>query len=112
MGDEGMKQMKNDMLFYKRAYEDTSQNALWQYMLEYFVQKYTILAKEMSGQETLDTQLLFSIRLYCYGAIGMTKEWVLKDNLTSAETIVTMIFRSMPPELREIFFAVHKNGIC
>ena len=28
---EGMKQMKNDMLFCKRAYEDTSQNALWQY---------------------------------------------------------------------------------
>jgi AcrR family transcriptional regulator len=101
----GMKQMKNDILFYKRAYEDTSQNALWQYMLEYFVQKYTILAKEMSGKEALDTQLLFSIRLYCYGAIGMTKEWVLNDNLTSAETIVTMMFQSMPPRLQEIFFA-------
>ncbi len=101
----GMKQMKNDMLFYKRAYEDTSQNALWQYMLEYFVRKYTILAKEMSGEESLDTQLLFSIRLYCYGAVGMTKEWVLKDNLTSAETVVTMMFRSMPPELQEIFFS-------
>ena len=100
----GMKQMKNDILFYKRAYEDTSQNALWQYMLEYFVQKYTKLAKEMSGKEVLDTQLLFSIRLYCYGAIGMTKEWVLNDNLTSAETIVAMMFQSMPPRLQEIFF--------
>ncbi len=100
----GMKQMKNDMLFYKRAYEDTSQNALWQYMLEYFVQKYTVLAKEISGEETLDTQILFSIRLYCYGAVGMTKEWVLKDNMTSAETVVTMMFRSMPPKLQEIFF--------
>ena len=72
-----MRQMKNDMLFYKRAYEDTSQNALWQYMLEYFAAKYTELAKEMSGNDTLDAQLLFSIRLYCYGAVGMTKEWVL-----------------------------------
>ena len=41
-----MKQMKNDMLFYKRAYEDTSQNALWQYMLEYFADGYTQIAKE------------------------------------------------------------------
>jgi hypothetical protein len=40
----------------------------------------------------LDTQLIFSIRLYCYGAVGMTKEWVLQDNLTSAETIVQMMF--------------------
>lgn len=101
----GMKQMKNDMLFYKRAYEDTSQNALWQYMLEYFVQKYTALAKERSGEATLDTQLLFSIRLYCYGAVGMTKEWVLNDNLTSAETVVTMMFQSMPPKLQVIFFS-------
>ena len=59
-----MRQMKNDMIFYKRAYEDTSQNALWQYMLEYFSAKYTELAKKMSGQETLDAQLLYSIRLY------------------------------------------------
>ncbi len=99
-----MKQMKNDMLFYKRAYEDTSQNALWQYMLEYFVQKYTLLAKETSGKEVLDTELLFSIRLYCYGAVGMTKEWVLQDNLTSAETVVSMMLRSMPQNMRDIFF--------
>ncbi len=106
----GMKQMKNDMLFYKRTYEDTSQNALWQYMLEYFVQKYTMLAKEMSGKETLEAQLLFSIRLYCYGAVGMTKEWVLDDNLTSAETVVAMMFCSMPPELQKIFFSAKPKG--
>lgn len=100
-----MKQMKNDMLFYKRAYEDTSQNALWQYMLEYFAKKYTLLAKELSGREILDTQLLFSIRLYCYGAVGMTKEWVLQDNLTSAETVVEMMFASMPESLRTIYFS-------
>ncbi len=99
-----MRQMKNDMLFYKRAYEDTSQNALWQYMLEYFAAKYTELAKEKSGADTLDAQLLFSIRLYCYGAVGMTKEWVLQDNLTSAETIVQMMFASMPEMLKSIYF--------
>ena len=101
---EGMKQMMNEMLIYKSAYEDISQNALWQYMLEYFVDKYTTLAKEISGFKTLDAQFLFSIRLYCYGTICMIKEWILKDNTTSAETVVTMIFHSMPLELQEIFF--------
>ena len=99
-----MRQMKNDMIFYKRAYEDTSQNALWQYMLEYFSAKYTELAKKMSGQETLDAQLLYSIRLYCYGTVGMTKEWVLHDNVTSAETVVRMMFASMPEMLKNIYF--------
>ena len=99
-----MKQMKNDMLFYKRAYEDTSQNALWQYMLEYFVLKYTHLARDMTGEVNLDPQVQFSIRLYCYGAVGMTKEWVLNDNHTSAETEVEMLFQSMPESLRRIYF--------
>ena len=101
---EGMKQMKNNMLFYKRAYEDTSQNALWQYMLEYFAATYMELARELSGEDTPDAQLLFSIRLYCYGAVGMTKEWVLQDNVTSADTIVEMMFASMPESLRQIYF--------
>ncbi len=99
-----MKQMKNDILFYKRAYEDNSQNALWQYILEYFVQKCTKLALAKSGAETLSTQLKFSIRLYCYGAVAMTKEWVLEDNVTSAETVVKMMFDSMPESLRQIYF--------
>lgn len=101
---EAMKQMKNDLLFYKRAYEDNSQNALWQYMLEYFVAKHVELAKVMSGMEVLDTQLLFSIRLYCYGAVGMTREWVLQDNLTFAETIVEMMLASMPESLKRVYF--------
>lgn len=47
--------MKRELLFYKRAYEDMSQNALWRYMLEYFVRRYTELAKEKLGAEVLDT---------------------------------------------------------
>lgn len=101
---QSMKEMKNEMLFYKRAYEDTSQNALWQYMYEYFVKEYTNLAMEMSGKEVLDEQVKFSIKLYCYGTVGMTKDWVLEDNVTSAETIVAMMFQSMPSFLRDIYF--------
>lgn len=41
-----IRHMKNEMLFYKNAYEDNSQNALWQYMLEYFADGYTQIAKE------------------------------------------------------------------
>ena len=44
------------------------------------------------------------IRFYCMGAVGMTQEWVLTDNITSAETVVQMMFHSMPENLRKIFF--------
>ena len=99
-----MNQMRNDYLFYKRAFEDSSQNALWQYIHEYFVDRYTQEARLISDVDTLDTQTEFSIRLYCFGAVGMTREWLLNDNITPAETIVEMMFNSMPESLRKIFF--------
>lgn len=101
---EGMNKMKREILFYKRAYEDSSQNALWRYMLEYFVKRYTELAKEKLRADVLDTQLAYSIRFYCMGAVGMTQEWVLNDNITSAETVVQMMFASMPENMHSIFF--------
>ena len=100
----GMNKMKQEILFYKRAYEDSSQNALWHYMVEYFTKRYTELAKKKLGTDILDTQLSYSIRFYCMGAVGMTQEWVLTDNITSAETVVQMMFHSMPENLRKIFF--------
>ncbi len=101
---DSMRRMKNDILFYRRAYEDNSQNALWSYILEYFVNEYSRVAKAILHTDTLDTQLAYSIRLYCYGAVGMSKEWVLNDNVTSAETAIQMMFASMPKSLQDIYF--------
>ena len=100
----GMNKMKQEILFYKRAYEDSSQNALWRYMLEYFVRRYTELVKEKLGTDILDPQLAYSIRFYCMGCVGMTQEWVLNNNITSAETVVQMMFHSMPENMRTILF--------
>lgn len=105
---KSMNRMRQDYIFYKRAYEDSSQNPLWQYMVEYFVDRYSLEAKRILGTDSLDTQTKYSIRLYCYGAVGMTREWLLTDNITPAETIVTMMFNSMPEPLRKIYFADSK----
>ena len=98
-----MNRMRQDFVFYKRAYEDKSQNPMWAYILEYFAEQYTKIAEEKAGAE-LDTQMKFSIRLYCYGTLGMTREWLLNDNITPAEVIVRMMFASMPEKLRELYF--------
>ena len=100
----GMNKMKQEILFYRRAYEDVSQNALWRYMMEYFVRRYTEHVKEKLGADILDTQLAYSIRFYSMGAVGMTQEWVLDDNITSAETVVRMMFASMPENMQRILF--------
>ncbi|SET60672.1 transcriptional regulator, TetR family [[Clostridium] aminophilum] len=101
---KGMNQMRADYLFYKRAYEDNSQNPLWQYMHEYFVDRYSAEAMKILDTDRLDTQIIYSIRLYCYGCVGMTREWLMNDNIIPAETVVKMMFHSMPENIRRIFF--------
>ncbi len=100
---KAMNSMRKDYIFFKRAFEDNSQNPMWAYMHTYFVKRYTDIAIEKTS-DALDTQTKFSIRLYCYGTIGMTQEWLMHDNITPAEMVVEMMFHSMPEELIRIFF--------
>ena len=74
----------------------------------HFKDKYDLVAwmfcSDAYGTDILDTQLAYSIRFYCIGSVGMTQEWVLTDNITSAETVVQMMFNSMPENLLKILF--------
>jgi len=53
---------------------------------------------------SLDAETSFSIRMYCYGSVGMVMEWALNDNITPAETVVDLMFHSMPAGLHRLFF--------
>ena len=102
---DSLNRMRRDFIFYKRAYEDNSSNPLWQYMLAYFVDRYSREVMTRLGTQSLDTRVKYSIRFYCYGAVGMTREWLLTDNITPARTVVEMMFASMPEELKKIISA-------
>lgn len=71
-------------------------------MLEYFVLRYEKIVKDKLNTDVISIQLKFSIRHYCYGSVGMTKEWLPYDNTTSAEVVVDMMFNSMPPSLYSV----------
>ena len=97
--------MRRDYVFYRRAYEGRSQSPMWAHMLGCFVRRYTVLYEELAGSEP-DAQAAFAIRLYCYGTLGITREWLLNDNLTPAEVAVRMMFASMPRTLRRVYFGL------
>lgn len=99
-----MNNMKNDLIFYRRAYEDSSPYALWNYMYDYFVKRYKEIIKQKLNTKTLDAELEYNIKFYCMGAVGMTREWALNDNITPAETVVKMMFDSMPNKMKDILF--------
>lgn len=76
---------------------------MWSHMLEYFVRCCTALYQETRG-EAPDVRTAYAIRLYCYGTLGMTREWLLGDDGTPAEEAVHMMFDAMPEVLRRVFF--------
>lgn len=100
---EAMEKMRKDYIFCKRAFEDNSQNPFWKYLVEFFVKRYELEAKKKLNTDILDTQLSYSIRLYCHGAVGMTREWILDDNKVDAATVVKMMFNSMPENMTFLF---------
>ncbi len=99
-----MAKMKEEIIFYKRAYEDNSPNALWTYMHTYFTKRYIDLIKKKLNVNTLSFELEYMVKFYCMGAVGMTRDWVLNDNITSSKTIVKLMFSSMPSQIKDIIF--------
>jgi hypothetical protein len=37
--------------------------------------------------------------------VGITREWLLNDNITPAKSAVAMMFASMPESLKQIYFS-------
>ena len=99
-----LENMKKDIIFYRRAYEDNSQAPMWQYMLEYFVDRFNQLAVNKTHDGVLDQKIKYCIRLYCYGTLGMTREWVLYDNITPAKIAAAMMHAAMPESLKNLLF--------
>lgn len=100
---ESLERMKTDYQFYKQAYADHSQNALRNYILEYYETLYEQAVKERLSVDRLDEQTVFSIKMFVYGGIAMSREWLMSDTAAPALDVTRMMFRCMPQDLKEIF---------
>ena len=98
-----LQRMRDSMVLYRTALNDSSMSALWQYMQEYYVEQYTDRAMDILHTDALDAQLLFTIRLYCCGAVSIIREWITGNSPVPAEILVRMMYRSMPESLRQIY---------
>lgn len=100
---EALERAKKEYSFFRIAYEDTSQYALSNYILEYFVDRYIQEAKRVLPEEAIDEQLLYSIRFFTQGGVAMSREWLTKGSKMPAEKVAALMFDSMPEQMRRIF---------
>lgn len=88
--------------FYKKAFADSSQNALWQYIQEYNVQMYSNMLKKHYGLSELSEEVLFSLQYHCHGCLGLTYDWVMNDFPISAEELARRMTMVMPDMLKNV----------
>lgn len=91
--------------FYKKAFKDNSQNALWRYIQDYNVQLYTNMLEKHYGPEILTEDVLFSISYHCHGCLGLTYDWIMQDFPITAEELARKMTEVMPPVMKKIVIA-------
>ena len=73
----------------------------------HFKDKYDLMAW-IFCQQTMKTDVL-SLVSAAKAMNGMRQEWLMHDNITPAETVVEMMFSSMPEGLKNLFFVQQKG---
>lgn len=100
---EALARVKKESSFYRTAYEDRTQYSLSHYIVEYFVDEYIRVAERLLGQDALDEQLRYSIRMFVYGGVEMSREWLASGSKAPPERVAELMFNSMPESMRAIF---------
>lgn len=94
--------VQQNRVFYKKAFTDSSQNVLWQYIQEYNVEMYSNMLKRHYGLSELSEEVLFSLQYHCHGCLGLTYDWVMSDFPISAEELARRMTMVMPDVLKNV----------
>lgn len=100
---DGFMKMRENFAFYRRIYADSESPLILRYIFEHFVGAYTESAKDRLGTNMLPTEIATGIRMFCYGCIYEGRDWLLRDDGTSAEEQARLMLAAMPESLRRVF---------
>lgn len=86
--------------FFRNALQDTSQNNLGEYLLDFYIGNERRIACKYLDRETLDEETEYIIKQYSFGCLMHTAEWLLGKNSLSAETFGHYQYMCMPDILK------------
>ena len=99
----GLRKLREDEVFYRRALSEDSQNALGRHMLNHMVERYMAALRQVKGREELTEEEAFSIGYHCFGCLGMVRRWLFQDKGLSPAELADLFQTSMPPVLRGMY---------
>ena len=93
--------IRQQRAFFCNALQDTSQNSLSEYLLEFYVGSERKAVCQYLGVESLDEETEYTIKQYSYGCLGHTLDWLLGKNSLSAEQMGYYQYKLMPEVLKQ-----------
>lgn len=89
--------------FYRRAFEEDSQNSIWRYLVQFSTEANEAALKRHLGVAALPRQFVVSARHFAYGNVGCVVEWLRGGIKATPAQLAADMFTCMPPELREAY---------
>ena len=87
--------------FYKKAFNDHGQNSITEYWIAFNMQISRDAVLFHTGKELTKDQE-YAIKYHIYGILGMFREWLYTDNMTT-EYMTAFLYQRMPDFLKEAF---------
>lgn len=82
--------------FYKTLYSDPDISDLAGYLVKYNCSRYEEVIKDALHIDSLDDEMLFSLRMYVYGGIYMSREWVLGGCKMEPDELADRFLKNLP----------------
>lgn len=89
--------------FYRRAFEEDSQNSIFRYLLQFSIEANERVLKRHLGVPALSREHAFEARHFAYGNVSCLVDW-LKGSITATpEQLASCMFDCMPAALRKAY---------
>lgn len=96
--------------FYRRAFEEDSQNSIERYLLQFSVEANEAVLRRYLGVRKLSRQHAFVARHFAYGNVGCVIDWLRGVIEATPEELASEMFACIPDELREAYATRSANA--
>ena len=91
--------------FYRRAFEEDSQNSIHRYLLQYSTEANEAVLKRHLGVPKLARERMFEARHFAHGNVGCVVDWLRGAFDSTPDQLAADMFAIMPKTLREAYGA-------
>ncbi len=90
--------------FYKRVFDDSSQNCLREYMIKYHVENDTNAVVSYRGCDDLTLKEKYEIRSYAFSCVAHIIEWISDRSPCTIQELARLEYTFMPDILKHAYY--------